>query len=105
MGLSCKRKQGENFIRSLRNTLDKILLQDFQPKFVYTGTKLSAKFQIKDITKYEQKHLIYYGECPKCDESYVGKTGRRHSYHKSEKNVSRNNFQILGNGYKKVKCK
>ena len=34
-------------IRSLRSTLDKILMQDFQPKFVYTGTKLSAKFQIR----------------------------------------------------------
>ena len=29
----------------------------------------------------------------------------RHSYQKNHKTVSRNNFQILGNGYKKMKFK
>ena len=57
-------------------------------------------------------------------ESYIGETGRRlqdlvdehtgkdcksnilrHSYQENHKNVSRNNFQILGNGYKKMKFK
>ena len=42
ISLLYKGKQGENVIRSLRNTLDKILLQDVEPKFIYTGTKLSA---------------------------------------------------------------
>ena len=120
-----KGKQGENFVRSLRNTLVKILPQDVEPKFIYTGTKLSTKFQIKDKTKDKHKHdLVYYGKCPECDESYVGETGRRlqdrvdehsgkdsksnilrHSYQENHKNVSRNNFQILGNGYKKMKFK
>ena len=92
---------------------------------MYSGTKLSSKFQIKDKTKDEHKHdLTYYGKCPECDESYVGETGRRlqdlvdehsgkdsksnilrHFYQENQKNVSRNNFQILGNGYKKVKFK
>ena len=125
ISLPYKRKQGENVIRSLRNTLDKILPQDVEPKFIYTGTELSTKFQIKDKTKDEHKHdLVYYGKCPECDESYVGETGRRlqdrvdehsrkdsksnilrHSYQENHKNVSRNNFQILGNGYKKMKFK
>ena len=125
ISLPYKGKQGENVIRSLKNTLDKILPQDVKPKFIYTGTKLSAKFQIKDKTKDEHKHdLVYYGKCPECDESYVGETGRRlqdrvdehsgkdsksnilrHSYQENHKNVSRNNFQILGNGYKKMKFK
>ena len=42
--LPYKEKQGENVIRSLRNTLDKILPQDVEPKFIHTGTKLSAMF-------------------------------------------------------------
>ena len=123
--LPCKGKQGENVIRSLRNTLDKILPQDVQPKFIYTETKLSAKLQIKDKTKDEHKHdLVYYGKCPECDESYVGETGRRlqdrvdehsgkdsksnilrNSCQENDKNVSRINFQFLGNEYKKMKFK
>ena len=63
-----KGKQGENVILSLRNTLDKILPVDVEPKFIYTGTKLSARFQIKNKTKDEHKHdLVYYGKCPECD--------------------------------------
>ena len=42
--LPYKEKQGENVIHSLRSTLDKVLPQDVEPKFVYTGTKLPAKF-------------------------------------------------------------
>ena len=78
ISLPYKGKQGENVICSLTSTLDKVLPQDVEPKFVYTGTKLSAKFQIKDKTKDERKHdVVYYAKCPKCDESYVGETGRR----------------------------
>ena len=92
--------------------------------WVYTGTKLSAKFQTKDKIKDELKHdLVYYGKCLKYDESYVGEKGGRlrdrvdeqsgkdsksnilrHSCQDSQKNVFKNNF-ILGNGYKKMKFK
>ena len=46
--------------------------------FVCIRTKLSAKSQTKDKTKDELKHdLVYHAKCQKCDESYVGETGRR----------------------------
>ena len=78
ISLPYKGKQCENVIRSLRNTLDKVLPQDVEPKFVYTRAELSAKFQIKDKTKYEHKHdLAYHAKCSECDESYVGETGKR----------------------------
>ena len=78
ISLPYKGKQGENVIRSQRNILVKILQQDVEPKFIHTGTKLSAKFQIKDKTKDEHKpNLVYYTKCSECDESYVGETGRR----------------------------
>ena len=51
---------------------------DLESKIIYTGTKLTAKFQMKYKTKVAHKHdLAYYAKCPECDESYVGKTGRR----------------------------
>ena len=62
-------------MRSLRNTLDKILLQYVEPKFIYTGTKLSAKFQIKSKIKDEHKHdLEYFVTGPECN---AAETGRR----------------------------
>ena len=76
--LPYKGKQSENVILCLRNTLDKILPQNVKPRFVYTATKLSAKFEIKDKTKDEHKHdLVYYAKCGECDENYVEETGRR----------------------------
>ena len=46
--------------------------------FVCIRTKLSAKSQAKDKTKDELKHdLVYHAKYQKCDESYVGETGRR----------------------------
>ena len=80
---------------------------------------------MKYKTEVAHKHdLAYYAKCPECDESYVGKTGRRlqdrfdehsgqdskssilrYSYQEHHKSVSRNDFQILGNGYKKIKLK
>ena len=125
ISLPYKGKQGENVIHSLRNNLDKVLPQDVQAKFVYTGTKFSAKFQINDKTKDEHKHdLVSYAKCPECNESYVGETGRRlqdrvdehsrkgsksnilrHCYLDNHKNVSKNSFKIHENGYKKTKFK
>ena len=72
-----------------------------EPKFIYTRTKLSAKFQIKDKTKDEHKHdLVYYAKCPECDESYVGEIGRRlqdrvdeHSGKDSKSNILRYFYQ------------
>ena len=47
ISLPYKGKQGENVIDSVKN----LLYEDVEPKCVYTGTKLSAKFQIKEKTK------------------------------------------------------
>ena len=36
ISLPYKGKQGENVVRSLRNTLDRVLPQDVEPKLIYT---------------------------------------------------------------------
>ena len=68
-----KEKTGEDVICSLRNTLHKILPEDVESKFIQAGTKLSAKFHIKNKNKDNNKHdLVHYAKCPECGESYVG---------------------------------
>ena len=73
-------KQGENIVKSLKNTLKRNLPGDLECQIVQTGTKFSTRFNIKD--KVDQKHLsdfIYRRKCKnkKCKDSYVGETARR----------------------------
>ena len=92
---------------------------------MYTGTKLSFNFQIKDKTKFDHKHdLVYYVKCPECQEDYIGEIGRRphericdhsgkdskshmlkHSLENNHKQVSFEDFRILRNGYTNSKIK
>ena len=87
-----------------------------------TGKKLSTCFNIKDQTKSEHQHgIIYHGKCPKVDyiDNYIGKALRRvseriidhngrdknshlfrHSVEHNHKNAERQNFKILGKGYR-----
>ena len=85
-----KGKQDINFIHSLKkNTLNKILSQTVEPNFIYTETKIPAKFQIKGKTKDEYKHdLVYYGKCPECDEIYVSEFMYGLDEHSGKKIVS-----------------
>ena len=120
-----KEKTSENVTCSLRSNLHKILPENVESKVIHAGTKLSAKFHIKNKNKDNNKHdLVHYAKCPECDESYVGETRRtlqdrvdehsgkdstyniiRHSCQENLKNVSSKNFQILGYRYKEKKFK
>ena len=72
-------KKGDTLIRSLKKDL-KRNLPDTECRIVHTGSKLSQYFSLKD--KVDDKHLsnfIYKFDCrnKKCDDGYVGETGRR----------------------------
>ena len=68
-------------IKTMNNSLKRILPDNAKTRVTYTGQKLSVKFQIKDKTKYQHKHdLVYYcSKCPEptCNEDYLGETGRK----------------------------
>ena len=86
---------------------------------------MSSNFQIKDKTKFNQKHdLVYYVKCPEFQEDYIEEIGRRlhkwicdyngkdskshmlkHSLENNHKQVSFENFCILGNGCTNSKIK
>ena len=92
---------------------------------MYTGTKLGSNFQIKDKTKFNNKHdLVYYVKCPEYQEDYIGEIGRRlhericelsgkdskshmlkHSLENNYKQVSFEDFRIFGNSYTNSKIK
>ena len=113
--LPYKEQQGGKVLKSFRRTL----------LVVYTGTKLSSNFQLKDKKKFGHKHdSVYYVKCPECQEDYIGEIGTRlhericdHSGKNSKsymlklslendhKNVSFEDFRILWIGYNNSKVK
>ena len=63
----------------MNNNIQQILPKNVKTRITYTGRKLGTKFQMKDLTKNQDKHdLIYYSKCPEpnCNENYLGETGR-----------------------------
>ena len=80
--LSFKGKAGEATLKSSRITLTSVIPANNTCKFIYTGTKLASKFNIKDKISKEHKHdLIYKAQCRNlnCDETYIGEIKRRFS--------------------------
>ena len=78
--LPYKGKVGETTLKSLRNTLKSVITANNTCKIIYTGTKLSSNFNIKDAKKHKHD-IIYKAQCPdlNCDESYIREIGRRFS--------------------------
>ena len=72
-------RKGNTVVKTINNSLKRILADNVKPRVTYTDPKLSTKLQIKDKTKDQHKHdLAYYSKCPEttCNEDYLGKTER-----------------------------
>ena len=90
--------------------------------FIYTGTKLGSRFNIKDKIKFQHQHnVVYHAVCPnaKCTSHYTGQTKCRimkrakehqgtdkkshltiHAKKTKHKKVNISSFEILGKGYR-----
>ena len=72
--------KGNTIIKTMNNSLKRILPNNVKTRVTYTGQKLGTKFQNKDKTKDQHKHdLVYYSKCPEptYNEDYLGETGKR----------------------------
>ena len=99
-------------------------------QIIYTGTKLSSKFNVKNTQGKKEKklkyHLVYKEQSPgiNCNATHVGEVGRRFSQHvedhqgKGKKSrivkhtrkigneyVNLDNFEILSSGYRNNRFK
>ena len=78
--LSYRGKKGDYIVKSLKKRFRNLLPQCIVPKVVFTGSKLSSKFQVKDRTIFSHNHdIIYQGNSPEngFPDNYVGETARR----------------------------
>ena len=114
--------RGNSLVKSLQKRLHNLLPNHINTQVTYTGKKLSTCFNIKEQTKCEHQHdIVYYGKCPEvdCTDNYIGEASRRvseriidhngrdrkshffrHSVKHNHKNVERQDFKILGKGYR-----
>ena len=110
---------GNTLVKSLQERLHNLLPNT---QVTYTGKKLNTCFNIKDRTTFQHQHdIVYRGKCPEIDclDNYIGEASRRvseriidhngrdrkshllrHSIEDNHKNVKRQDFKILGNGYR-----
>ena len=68
-------KEGGQVIKSIGKTVKRLLPSNKKMQVSLTGNKLGSCFNIKDKTKFEQKHdLIYFRTCPEtpCNDDYRG---------------------------------
>ena len=73
-------KKGCSIVRSLDKKLKWSLLNNVKPNIVFTGTKLSSNFNVKDPVPFTKKHdITYWSVCAteSCNEDYVGECARR----------------------------
>ena len=69
-------KKGDFIIKLMKTRFRNLLPQCI---VVFTGSKLSWKFQVKDRTIFSHNHdIIYHGNCPENGflDNYVGETAR-----------------------------
>ena len=113
--------KSNTIIKTINNSLKRILPDNVKISVTCRGQKLSTTLQIKDKTKDRHKHdLVYYSKCPKstCNEDYLGETGRiiiersadhcgkykhlhllRHALNNSHKTADLKDFKIIDFGY------
>ena len=105
----------------MKKRLTNLLPQCIVLKVVFTGSKISSKFQVKYRTIFSHNHdIIYHGNFPKnsCADICVGETGRKiservlehigkdtnnhlykHSMQTGHQTLEISEYQIIGNGY------
>ena len=57
----------------------RVLSRSIETCISYFGTKLSSRFQLKDHTKKDHQHVVYYVKRPEeqCTEDHTGENGKR----------------------------
>ena len=114
-------EKGCSIVRSLDKQLKRSPSNNMKPNIVFTGTKLSFNFNVKDPVSFTEKHdVIYRSVCAteSCNDDCVGECARRLyervKYHNGCDNSSHlvkhvgetghlpvdiANFEVIGNGY------
>ena len=80
LALPYQGKKGDFIIKSMEKRFRNLPSQYIVPTAVFTGSKLSSKFQVKNRTIFSHNHdIIYHGNCPEndCPYNYNGETVRR----------------------------
>ena len=76
--LPFKGEQDNKLIRSISNTVNRMLSNNHEPRFILTATRLGFKFNINGKTEHNHD-LVYSAKCPhsNCTDKYIQETTRR----------------------------
>ena len=64
--------------RNTTKEVNRMLPNEHKATSIYTFTKISSNFNVKDIKREHKHDLVYSAKCPEetCNETYNGETGR-----------------------------
>ena len=118
---------GEPIATPYVKNLKRHLPNNFKTQVTFTAQKLSTQFNVKDRTKFEQRHdVIYFGKCPDqyCTSNYLGEFSRKiseqmidhdgrdqkshlfsHAVVNHNRNASYDDFKIIGSCFRNNTCK
>ena len=114
--------KGEQVIKSVRETVKRLLPSNIKVQVSSAANKLSSCFNITDKTKFEHRHdVIYLGTSPEatCNDNYIDETKRqifervkdhngrdfnphllKHALENKHQHVSEKDFKVIGNGFR-----
>ena len=114
-------KKGDFIIKPMKKRFRNLLPQYIVPKVVFTGSKLSSTFHVKDRIIFSYNYdIIYYGNCPEnsWSDNYVAETTIRilekvldhtrkdinshlykHSVETGHQTLEISDYRIIANGY------
>ena len=78
--LPYQRDKDIGITKSLKRNLNKHLPNNGKTEVAFSGQKLSTRFNVKNMTKFEYKHdVLYLGKYPKqnCTDNYLGESATR----------------------------
>ena len=112
--------RGTGWTKSLKRNLNIHVRSDVKTQVTFIGWKRGTQFNVKDRSKFEHKHVIYFGKYleQNCADNYLSESARtiserimdhggrdqksylfKHAVVNEHRNASYDDFKIIGNGF------
>lgn len=101
--LPYKEVRADDLVKSMKETINKLLSEAVNTQIAYARGKLNTCFQIKYKNKFDRQHDLVYDakySVELCEENYIGESDRRIAERVKDQNGRDHNWHILKHSLK-----